>query len=49
MAKAGWANQEMQRVAKEVKTLPGWVQKSAKATTVSAPQENPKTVRRQAA
>ena len=38
MPKSGWANQEMRRVAKEVKTLPRWVEKSAKATAASSPQ-----------
>ena len=39
MAKAGWARQEMQRVAKDVKTLPRLVERSAKASTVSSAQQ----------
>jgi len=31
MAKAGWANQELRLVAKEIKTWPSWMQKSAAA------------------
>jgi hypothetical protein len=36
MAKEGWANQELRLVAKEIKTWPSWMQKSA-ATAPKTP------------
>jgi hypothetical protein len=40
MAKAGWASKEIQRVAKDVKSLPTWVERPARPTA-GKPQSSP--------
>lgn len=39
MAKSGWANQELRRVAKDVQTLPSFVRRSATSVSASSSKQ----------